>query len=171
MYSKIMVDSLGENQKFLTGKKEKRLHFVADKATREKIETESQENGLTITEYIVLAVLAFNVDVLEGKTLENFQDYLEIMSKNRSMYRINDEQGLFVALTDADREKMADILKTENFNLRLSEETLSEIKRRAKILSKFAGRSISASNYVVFAVKYFDINSLKEVEASEENEE
>lgn len=166
MYNKKIMDFLGENQKFLTGKKEKRLHFVCDKVIREKIENESKECTLTITEYIMLAVLAFNVDILEGQVLENFKDYLEIMSEHRKQYRINDEQGLFVALTDDDRKKMADSLKTEDFNLRLSEETLNEIKRRAKILSDFAGRPISASNYVVFAVKYFDVNSL-----NKENEE
>lgn len=147
---------LGEYMKFMHGTKNKRMHVYVDKATSEKIKEESLNLGVSMSEYVVYAALAFKVRDIPDKlddTLAKLDQYIsdnniKLKRKKPTKAEQKVEKG---ERTMAEKTNESTEVRTEQFHLRVTQETYEEIKRKA------AEFSMSISDYVVFVITHFDL--------------
>lgn len=149
----------GEYMKFMHGTKDKRMHVYVDKATREKVEIESQKLGVSISEYVIYSALVFKVRDIPDK-LNRAISTLDALMQNKNIYLVFGEQNPDYVrkgeITMAEKTNENNEVRTEQFHLRVTQETYKEIKRKA------AEFSMSISDYIVFVITHFNLMELSE---------
>lgn len=138
-------------ERYMEGKRTKRLHFLTSREADEVIKRESGRLGITMSDYVLYRALTFKTGDITGLLGSAILKLDRCIEANN--IKLNKGATVMNEVKNFKKDNVANA-KTEQYHLRVTPDAYEKLIARANEYS------MSVSDYITFIICHFDISEI-----------